>query len=102
MNRIISKLQSFLIPTVKTTQCENCKVIPGLAYTPSDMARMSDRGISISSMNDQNFYDGSPSAKFDVPIELRRGVDVNDAWNASRSSRRKILNAHYNDKKIYD
>lgn len=102
MNRIVSKLSSTPIPTVVTSPCDNCKVVPGLAYTPSDMARMSERGISVSSVNDQLFYDGSPAAKFDVPIELRRGVDVNDAWNASRTARRRILNAHYNDKKIYD
>ena len=102
MNRIVSKLSSQPIPAIITTPKDNCKVIPGLAYSPSDMARMADRGISISSINDQMFYDGSPAQKFDVPLEMRRGVDVNDAWNASRTARRRILNAHYNDKRIYD
>ena len=102
MNRIVSKLSSRHIPEVKTSTCENCKVVPGLAYTPSDMARLSERGVSVSTVNDQLFYDGSPAASFDIPIEMRRGVDANDAWNASRSARRRILSGHRNDKKLYD
>lgn len=66
------------------------------------MARMVDKGIAVSSINDSIFYDGEVNPSFDVPIEEQRGVDIVDAWNASRTARKRILQAHFNDKKMYD
>lgn len=101
MNRIVRKLRNNVnLVTLKSS--DNCKVVPGLSYSPSDMSRLVENGVAVSSMNDNLFYDGDKSPSFDIPLELRRGTDINDAWNAARTARRRILQAHYNDKKMYD
>lgn len=82
---------------------ENCIVKAGLAYTPSMVMELTEHGISVSGANaDAMFFDGSVSPSFDVPVERQRGVDAVDAWEASRSSRSKLIKAHLNDKRLYD
>ena len=64
---------------------------PSLAVTPSQMLDMSQHGIAISSqMNDKMFYDGDDSYIVNVDPLDYRGVDVNDAWNASQEAKKKI------------
>lgn len=82
---------------------ENCIVKAGLAYTPSMVMELTEQGIAVSGANaDAMFFDGSASPSFDIPIERQRGVDAVDAWEASRSSRAKLITAHLKDKHMYD
>ena len=78
------------------------KVVPGLAVTPSQMARMTAQGIPISSQLAENFVDGTSNPSFDIPIEQRRGIDVVQVWEAQKDARLKIINAHKADKQMYD
>lgn len=62
-----------------------------LAYTPADMQRMAEKGVSINSMNmEGSYYYDPPTKSFDVPISDRRGVDPADIWNAQMDARSKL------------
>ena len=73
---------------------ENLKVVGGLAVTPSQMLDLTQRGIAISSSNNMQYNEGSEDPSFDLPIDARRGVDVNDVWDAQANARRKLINAN--------
>lgn len=65
-------------------------VIAGLSYTPSEMVKLSNNGnaLSLDALTSQASYDDNYS--FNMPFELIRGVDVNDAWEEQRNSSAKI------------
>lgn len=75
----------------------DCSYIPelpvkaGLSVTPSQMMDLTQRGLSVSNSNNLLFVDGVLEPSFDIPINERRGVDVNDVWNAQVDSRRKLI-----------
>lgn len=88
----------------KTTQ-RLCTCIPsrtflrtrqGLAYTPSEMLSLAERGIPVNQANvgENNFYDGEINPSWSVPIERDRGVDIADVWQMQMESRSKMRNAH--------
>lgn len=67
--------------------CNTCKsedepiVRGGLAYTPSDMARLAAKGMPINSLNMQSsYFDGESSPSFDIGSERERHTDVADLW----------------------
>lgn len=65
-------------------------VQPGLALTPSQMQRMSEKGIPVSAQtNDALFYDGDVRPSFDVPLDLQRGIDVATMWQKRQDIRAK-------------
>lgn len=72
----------------------------GLAVTPSQMADMTRRGISISTAN-LDFLEGSLNPSSEVPVEQARGVDVNDVWQASQTAKKKLKAAHVRDIQTY-
>lgn len=70
-----------------------CDIItrPNLAITPSQMAKLVDDGIPVSSsMLSGAFNDGVQNPSWDLPIDQRRGVDVAQVWNVQRDARRAI------------
>lgn len=93
--------QSMCARTCHILDNGHTKVVPGLAFTPAQMAKMAEKGIPISTQSADQFVDGSLNPSFDIPIEDRRGVDVNDVWNASKDAKAKIINAHRKDKELY-
>uniref|UniRef100_A0AAU8B4R9 Uncharacterized protein n=1 Tax=Dulem virus 249 TaxID=3145726 RepID=A0AAU8B4R9_9VIRU len=67
------------------------RVQSGLAYTPADMQRMAERGVSISSQNMEGSYYYEPASKtFDIGLMDTRGVDPADIWNAQMDARDKL------------
>lgn len=66
-------------------------VVNDLAVTPADMHQMTARGIPISAQNESLFYDGDTLSSVELDLEYRRGIDVNDLWDAEKDSRSKIL-----------
>lgn len=73
-----------------------------LAVTPSEMNRMRESGIPISSQVDPTkFYDGDSSSFVSIDPMLMRGVDILDAWNAEQNAKNRLANAHTNDVKVY-
>lgn len=76
-----------------------------LAYTPSQMMEMAERGIAVSnqSIAADNFFDGVSVAQstFELPLDQLRGIDVADCWQANESIRKKAKKGLKNDIKLY-
>lgn len=61
-------------------------VNPHLAYDLTDMDEMRRQGKPISITNAESmYYEGSETCSFDIPLDLQRGVDINDMWNRAKS-----------------
>lgn len=71
----------------------------GLAVRPSEVAELTARGIAVTSQNvnkdDPGFHEKS------LDVTAKRGFDLNTAWEMSKVSRSKIINAHKLDSKLY-
>lgn len=74
----------------------------GLAITPSDMFRMQQQGLPISTANSAAGYRGEKNPSWDVELDRVRGVDAADLWQASKTIHEKVRQAHNNDRKLYD
>lgn len=91
-------------PIVKVQACnlhKNDEVVQSnLAYTPSDMLNMAQRGIPIQSymLPDDSIDIGSEKPTFDIPLERRRSVDVAQLWQASQTIKRKMKKTIIQDK----
>lgn len=74
----------------------------GLSMSPADVARCASRGIAVTSqINDSLFFDGTDNPSFELPLEMQRGVDVADVWQAQQSARKRVLDAAKRDKELY-
>lgn len=72
----------------------------GLAYTPADMYRLTERGMPVNNLNIQKaYYDGSPDATFYMGDERKRGVDVAELWENQQKLRAKARAAALSKKK---
>jgi len=76
-----------------------------LAYTPSQMMQMAERGIAVSnqSISADNFFDGVPVSEstFELPLDQMRGIDVADCWQAEKSIKKKAKKGLKTDIAIY-
>lgn len=69
-------------------------VVPHLAYDLADVDTLRRQGKPISQPNVESmYYDGQVTENFDFPLDVMRGVDINDAWDAMQSGRKKISKA---------
>lgn len=62
------------------------------ALTPAQIAEYTANGVAVSSSQNLVFDEGVPNPG-PVPLEQRRGIDVTDVWNASKSSSKKLKSA---------
>ena len=62
------------------------------ALTPAQIADYTARGIAVSSSQNLVFDDGVPNPA-PLPLEQRRGIDVAEVWNASKTSSKKLKSA---------
>lgn len=74
----------------------------GLAITPSDMFRMQQQGLPITTANSALGYTGEKNPSWDVELDRCRGADVADLWQASKTIHEKVRRAHENDKRKFD
>lgn len=64
------------------------------AFDLSDLDEMRKQGVGISTSNAENlYYDGSVDCSFDVPLDMQRGVDINDLWNEAQTVKRRMSKA---------
>lgn len=84
----------------KPCVCITCKkddepiVRNGLAYTPSDMARLAAKGMPINTLNMQTAYvDGELDPSFDLSSDRLRHVDVADLWEQHQDIVRRAREA---------
>lgn len=72
----------------------------GLAYTPSDMYDLVQRGIPVNNLNMQEaYFDGTKDASFHIGAERKRGVDVAELWENYQVLRDKARKAAYASRK---
>lgn len=62
------------------------------ALTPAQIADYTAKGIAVSSSQNLVFDEGVPNPG-PLPLEQRRGIDVADVWNASKTSSKKLKTA---------
>lgn len=63
----------------------------GLAMTPSQVMKMAEKGLPITTRNLGITYDeGYSQLDFDPPLEHRRGVDIGDLFEARMDSKAKL------------
>ena len=66
----------------------------GLAYTPSDMARLTERGMPVNGLNTQQaFLDGEENPSFHITRDRQRHVDICDLWEEHVTLRDKARKA---------
>lgn len=67
----------------------------GLAYSPADMARLTERGMPVNSINTgKAFIDGEENPSFHVTSDRQRFVDVADLWEEHQIIRDKARAAN--------
>lgn len=59
------------------------------ALTPAQIADYTAKGIAVSSSQNLFFDEGVPNPG-PLPLEQRRGIDVAEVWNASKTSSKKL------------
>lgn len=62
------------------------------ALTPAQIADYTAKGIAVSSSQNLVFDEGVPNPG-PLPLEQRRGIDVADVWNASKTASKKLKSA---------
>lgn len=91
MNSIIKKLRYRKHSFASTPNLEVYQATQsGLSVTPSEIAKLTERGIPVSSSNASLFIDGVVNPSFDLPLDQMRGTDVVDVWDASETSKKKL------------
>ncbi len=68
------------------------EVRSGLCVTPSEMDYLRQQGKPISSLmlSSDNFNDGDTNPSFEVPLEMRRGIDIAQVWNEQKTAEKKL------------
>lgn len=86
--------------TLKTRETDP-QIVPHAAFDLADLDQMRKQGVGISTSNAENlYYDGDVNCSFDVPLDMQRGVDINDLWNADQSTRRRMSKAQLRSVKV--
>lgn len=62
------------------------------ALTPAQIADYTAKGIAVSSSQNLVFDEGVPNPG-PLPLEQRRGIDVADVWNVSKTASKKLKSA---------
>lgn len=74
------------------------KVQSGLSLTPSDIEKLSRKGIAVSTPSaDMFMFDSDGSQGFQLRPEYQRDSDRNSMWELSRRSRSNIMKAYKRD-----
>lgn len=67
----------------------------GLAYSPADMARLTERGMPVNGLAAQKaFFDGEENPSFFITSDRERHVDVCDLWEQHMQLRDKAREAN--------
>lgn len=74
--------------------------VQGLAISPTEIAALTERGISSSANNaGLTFVEGTTNPV--LTLDMTRGVDVADTWNASKTAAANLIRGHKKDKDYY-
>lgn len=78
-------------------------VKPNLSVSPADMERMTAQGKSISTSSLENFIYFNGDQLDGLPLDLKRGQDMNTIWEASQAAKSKVRAlARARSRKLHD
>lgn len=84
--------------------CSNCSESPlppqNLSVTPSEIQALTERGVAASSSNSGLIF-SEGSANPVLTVDMMRGVDAAEVWNASKDAQANLVKAHKKDKEFY-
>ncbi len=90
--------KNFIRPCYPAFSPDESCVQSDLSYTPADMLKASKDGRAVSPANlSEQFFsptDNTAYNDFSVNPEYQRGVDINDLWERSQASKKKIRKAY--------
>lgn len=69
----------------------------GLSLSPSDIERLSQQGIAVSTPAADSFFSDNSGDNWTVSPEYMKNSDRNSLWELSKSSRERILSARRRD-----
>lgn len=100
---MFSKIKSHQNP-VKLAKSNHIKVEQGLAYTPSQMNQLRQRGIPISNMmvSESQFDDGTLGGDMSYDPILARGINEINAWELEMQAKKNLLNGHKRDVETFE
>lgn len=88
-------------PMNKYNVCET-SVQSGLSLSPSDIERLANKGIAVSTPSADMFtFDSDGSSGFEIRPEYLRDADRNSMWELSKRAKSNILNARRRDNDKY-
>lgn len=80
-----------VVVSTTTLHEHELNVEPYLAYEVKEIAAMVDHGKTVNNANLESlYYEGTENCSCDVPIDGRRGVDINDVFNYAAERGEKI------------
>ena len=62
----------------------------GLAVTPSQVLKMSEAGLPVSAQLQYQMVEGHTGSDWNLGIEERRGIDMAQVWQESKSARKRL------------
>ena len=89
----------FRVANCDSLQPHETRVQPNLSITPHDVKALTERGIAISTQRLGMVTDTDTPSDY-LPLEDKRGVDINTAWEASQNARYSVLSNYKYSKSI--
>lgn len=62
----------------------------GLAVTPSQVLKMAESGLPVSAQLQYQMVEGHEGSDWTLGIEERRGIDMAQVWQESKSARKRL------------
>ena len=82
---------------IKNNKFASCKrkvsetaVRNGLAVTPSQVLKMAEAGLPVSAQLQYQMVEGHTGSDWNLGIEERRGIDMAQVWQESKSARKRL------------
>lgn len=64
----------------------------GLAVTPAQVLRMAESGLPVTAQLQYQMVEGHNGSDWSLGIEERRGIDMAQIWQESKSARKRLKN----------
>lgn len=62
----------------------------GLAITPSQVLKMAEQGLPVTAQLQYQMVEGHEGSDWNLGIEERRGIDMAQVWQESKSARKRL------------
>lgn len=98
MCRGVERIERFASTPMNKYNVGELVVQSGLSLTPSDIERLANKGVAVSTPAADMFqFDSDGSTGFDIRPEYLRDSDRNSMWELSKKAKSNILTARRRD-----